>query len=263
MGGGLESRTVHTTHTATFKTTLVTYLLTPRCRVLLEKLTGLQPVKIFPEFHGTRRFITALTSVRHLSLSSASPIQSINPHPTSWRSILILSTHLRLGLPVVSFLPVSPAVYEIRWKNIVEPDRPQITIWRMRIACWMPKATNIRSEYVIFIAFALHQEMYERAWTLYSTYTACLVIVVWITATQEKRIIYVQFKGRDYLQWHLNKLKPKLLLNTQSAPRSKHFVSVIQTSQLMLYKEIIAVCSQIHIKHITQITLKYPVRTAQ
>ena len=31
--------------------------------------------------------------------SWASPIQSIYPHPTSWRSILILSTHLRLGLP--------------------------------------------------------------------------------------------------------------------------------------------------------------------
>ena len=52
-----------------------------------------------PAFHGTRRFITAFTSVRHLSLSWASPIQSIYPHPTSWRSILILSTHLRLGLP--------------------------------------------------------------------------------------------------------------------------------------------------------------------
>ena len=76
-----------------------TYLLTPWRRVLLEKLTGLQPVKKFPAFHGTRRFITALTSVRHLSLSWASPIQSIYPHPTSWRSILILSTHLRLGLP--------------------------------------------------------------------------------------------------------------------------------------------------------------------
>ena len=74
-------------------------LLTPRCRVLLEKLTALQLVKKFPAFHGTRRFITALTSVRHLSLSWASPIQSIYPHPTSWKSILILSTHLRLGLP--------------------------------------------------------------------------------------------------------------------------------------------------------------------
>jgi hypothetical protein len=78
---------------------LLAYLLTPWCRVLLEKLTGLQLVKKFPAFHGTRRFITALTSVRRLSLSWASPIQSTYPHPTSWRSILILSTHLRQGLP--------------------------------------------------------------------------------------------------------------------------------------------------------------------
>jgi len=38
-------------------------------------------------------------NVRHLSLSWASPIQSIYPHPTSCRLILILTTHLRLGLP--------------------------------------------------------------------------------------------------------------------------------------------------------------------
>ena len=75
------------------------YLLTPWCRVLLEQITGLQLVKKFPAFHGTRRFITALTSVRQLSLSWASPIQSIYPHSTYCRSILILSTHLRLGLP--------------------------------------------------------------------------------------------------------------------------------------------------------------------
>ena len=59
----------------------------------------MQLVKKFPAFHGTRRFITALTSVRHLSLWSASQIQSIYPHPTSWGFILILFTHLRLGLP--------------------------------------------------------------------------------------------------------------------------------------------------------------------
>ena len=63
-----------------------------------EKLTGLQLVKKFPAFDGTRKFITALTSVRHLSLSWASTIQSIYPHPNYWKSILILSTHLHLGL---------------------------------------------------------------------------------------------------------------------------------------------------------------------
>jgi len=46
-----------------------TYLLTPWSRVLLEKLTGSQLVKKFPTFYGTRRFITAFTSARHLSLS--------------------------------------------------------------------------------------------------------------------------------------------------------------------------------------------------
>jgi len=63
------------------------------------KLTGSQLVKKFPAFYGTRRFITAFTSARHLSLSWARSIQSVPPHPTSWRSILILSSHLRLGLP--------------------------------------------------------------------------------------------------------------------------------------------------------------------
>ena len=75
------------------------YSITSWCRVLLEKLTGLQLVKKFSSFHGNRRFNTALTSVRQMSLSWASPMQSTHPHSTSWRSILILSTHLCLGLP--------------------------------------------------------------------------------------------------------------------------------------------------------------------
>ena len=77
----------------------LTYLLTPWCRVLLEKLTGLQLVTKFPAFYGTRKFITAFTSAHHLSLSWASSIQSMPPHPTYWRSILILSSHLHLSLP--------------------------------------------------------------------------------------------------------------------------------------------------------------------
>jgi hypothetical protein len=76
----------------------LTCLLTPYSTVLLEKLTGLQLVKIFPASCGTRSFITAFTNARHLSLSGTSSIQFITPHPISWRSILILSSHLRLGL---------------------------------------------------------------------------------------------------------------------------------------------------------------------
>ena len=47
----------------------------------------------------TRRFITAFTSALQLSLSWARSTQSMPSHPTSWRIILIWSSHLRLGLP--------------------------------------------------------------------------------------------------------------------------------------------------------------------
>ena len=43
------------------------------------------------------------------------------------------------------------AVYEIMWKGMVEPCRQQMTIWRMRILCWIPKATDTHSEYDIFV----------------------------------------------------------------------------------------------------------------
>jgi hypothetical protein len=49
---------------------LPTYLLMYSIgRVLLEKLIGSQIVKKFPAFYGTRKFITAFRSARHLSLS--------------------------------------------------------------------------------------------------------------------------------------------------------------------------------------------------
>ena len=44
---------------------IVLYLRT----ALRKKLTGSQLVKKFPAFYGTRGFITAFTSARHLSLS--------------------------------------------------------------------------------------------------------------------------------------------------------------------------------------------------
>jgi hypothetical protein len=67
------------------------------------------------------------------------------------------------------------AVYEKKWKNIVERSRPQMAIWRMRIACWITKPTNTYSEYVILTAFPLQQWLRERASVLRYTYIACLV----------------------------------------------------------------------------------------
>jgi hypothetical protein len=37
------------------------------------------------------------------------------------------------------------AVYEIKWENTVEWGRSHMTVWRMRTACSIPKATNTGS----------------------------------------------------------------------------------------------------------------------
>ena len=114
-------------------TTVVPYLLTEWCRVFLEKLTGLQLVKEFPAFHGTRMFITALTSVRLLSLSWASPKQSIFPHPISWRPILILSTHLRLGLPSGLLTPSFPT--KTLYTSSPHPHSPHASLYYLQFPC--------------------------------------------------------------------------------------------------------------------------------
>ena len=80
---------------STWGNTLLTYLL-HGAESFLRSWPCLQLLKKFPAFYGTRKFIAVFTSARHLSLSWANSIQS-PPPPTSWRSILILSSHLRLG----------------------------------------------------------------------------------------------------------------------------------------------------------------------
>ena len=94
-----------------------TYLLTPWSTVILEKLPGFQLVQKFPAFYETRRFITALTSARHLSLPWASMIHSIPPHPTSWRSILILPSIYTCLYQGTSFSQVSPPKPAIRFSS--------------------------------------------------------------------------------------------------------------------------------------------------
>jgi len=83
-----------------------------------------------------------------------------------------IKTHI---LCSTTFFFENRAVYEIMWKNIVACGRPQMTIWHMLIACWIPKATNTQSGYVILIHFSLQQWLHERALIMRSKYTDCLV----------------------------------------------------------------------------------------
>jgi hypothetical protein len=65
------------------------------------------------------------------------------------------------------------AVYEIMWKTTVESDRRQTRMWRVRIARWVPNATNTNPEYVIHVAFPLQQWLQERA-SILRSYVYCL-----------------------------------------------------------------------------------------
>jgi hypothetical protein len=64
------------------------------------------------------------------------------------------------------------------WENTAEPGRPRMTMWRMRIACWVPKSTNAHSEFIALIALLLHQLLHER-----SSVLRCMYIVLFFVTT--------------------------------------------------------------------------------
>jgi hypothetical protein len=66
------------------------------------------------------------------------------------------------------------AVFELMWKYYSRTG--QVTIWRMRNECWIPKATNTYSRYVLIIAVPLQQWLHERTSVLHYTYIACLFV---------------------------------------------------------------------------------------
>jgi hypothetical protein len=77
------------------------------------------------------------------------------------------------------------AFYGIIQKNTVEPDRPKMTVWRMRISFWITKATNIQPEYITFIALSGQQWLHERASMLRYTYIVSLVTKYRLIHTNE------------------------------------------------------------------------------
>jgi len=45
------------------------------------------------------------------------------------------------------------ALYDTMWKNMVEPDRPQISTWRLRVYLLIPTTRNTHSKYVHLLFF--------------------------------------------------------------------------------------------------------------
>ena len=80
-------------------------LLTAWSRVLFEKLTGSQLVKKFPALCGSRRFVTALTRARHLSLilSQISPV-----HGPPYRIYIYIYIYIYIHTHTHTVVLVSP-----------------------------------------------------------------------------------------------------------------------------------------------------------
>jgi hypothetical protein len=86
------------------------------------------------------------------------------------------------------------------WKNIVEPVRPQMTIWRMGIACCSPMATKTHSEYVILLfhcnsgctkAPTLHVHCLSYSFLLWTSARTQLCVV-----QLPRNYVYIQTEGQ-------------------------------------------------------------------
>ena len=81
-------------------------------------------------------------------------------------------------------------------KSIVEPDRQQMTIWRIRAARRIPQSTNKHSEYVTFIAFPLQQRLHERNSLLRHSTLSC-----WVIFSYLRKCSGVPVTGMGGLNW--------------------------------------------------------------
>ena len=93
-------------------------------------------------------------------------------------------------------------VDEIKWKNIVEPNREQMTICRMRNECWIPKATNTSSVQVIHAAFQRNNECTNAPRSgLHYTSIACLVnmFLRWVYFQGKSHVINCPFHDDTFV----------------------------------------------------------------
>ena len=96
--------------------------------------------------------------------------------------------------------PENRAVYELMWENNVESGRSQMTIWRMRNACWKTRLhAQTHNTYVILIAFPRQQWLHERTSMLRFRYTDRLVLILRIYDVTRVSNTYVKLL-RSYLE---------------------------------------------------------------
>ena len=117
-------------------------------------------------------------------------------------------------------------------KNIVESDRPQRTIWRMRIACCIPKATNTHTQRICNIYYISAVTAVARMCLNVTIYVHCISGCYSSCGRGmffKPVICFCLFRSLGHRDTHkinpLNRKHRLLYLKTQFVPRSKHFPS--------------------------------------
>jgi hypothetical protein len=77
------------------------------------------------------------------------------------------------------------------WNNTVQPERPQVTTWRMRVACCIPKTTNTHPKYVVRIVFPPQQWFHERASVLRYTYSTMPALFYMLARSRDSSVSIV------------------------------------------------------------------------
>jgi hypothetical protein len=86
------------------------------------------------------------------------------------------------------------------WKKIVDLGRPQMKIWHMRIANWIPRVANTHSGREILNAIPWQQQLHEHASALHYMYIASLVSYVSL-----KVILEVVWEQLNWLEIFMEK----------------------------------------------------------
>ena len=145
-----------------------TNYLTQWSTVLPQKLTDPQPVTRCPTVYRTQSLISPFTTDPHLSLSSAISTQYKPHHPTSWRSILILSSPSTTKLSIKSLN-----------RTLYATDKTNHTIMTGH------SSSTVSLQWKIKFCYCFHIHNVRRLYLVYKTvYETCNFIFIGLTHTQ-------------------------------------------------------------------------------
>jgi len=92
------------------------------------------------------------------------------------------------------------------WINIVEPDRPQMTVLHMHFVYQITKAANTHLEYVIFSAFFTATVVAVKKYYVIGTYLVLFLLLIvvyfkWVPRHDSLASHYIEDGGDSLVTW--------------------------------------------------------------